>query len=85
MDDILTLAAIICVVMLLIGVPIYEVLKLKWRAEHAERMANTERLRRLRVERELEQLRTALHDLQRRTSSTIEMDDPTSDDASTQG
>jgi hypothetical protein len=65
MANTLTLVQLLCVALLLIAAPIYECLKLKWRAEAAERIASNERLRRKRLEREVAYLQHVIHDLQR--------------------
>jgi|SRR4051794_19412081 hypothetical protein len=67
MANTLTFVQLLCVGLLLIAVPVYECLKLKWRAEAAEWIANNERLRCERLEREVAYLQHVLHDLQRST------------------
>ena len=65
MTNSLTLVQLLCVALLLIAVPVYECLKLKWRAEAAERIASNERVRCKRLEREVAYLQHVVHDLQR--------------------
>jgi hypothetical protein len=64
MANTLTLVQLLCVVLLLVAAPIYECLKLKWRAEEAERIASNERLRCKRLEREVAYLQHVVQDLQ---------------------
>jgi hypothetical protein len=71
MTNTLTLIQLLCLTLLLVAVPVYEFLKLKWRAEAAERMLRSERLRRTGLERELEQLQHVVRDLQRSASAPV--------------
>jgi hypothetical protein len=53
-ETVITTVQIICAIVLAIGTPLYAVLKLRWRAEAAEKRAKSERLGRLAVEAALE-------------------------------
>src|SRR5689334_2417867 len=64
MTDTLTFLQLLCLSLLLPCALAYEFFKLKWRAEAAERRANSEHLRRVAVERELEHVHQLLSDLQ---------------------
>ena len=64
MTSSLTLIQLLCVALLIVAAPIYECLKLKWRAEEAERIASNERVRCKRLEREVAYLQHVIHDLQ---------------------
>jgi hypothetical protein len=65
MTDTLTFLQLLCLALLLTCALAYEFFKLKWRAEAAEQLANSERLRRATVEHELEHVHQLLSDLQR--------------------
>ncbi len=65
-ETVITTAQIICVIVLAIGTPAYAYLKLRCRAEAAEKRARSERLGRLAVEAALEQTVEALNITERR-------------------
>ena len=79
MSDLLTAIQIACIILLAIGGPIYAVLRLKWRAEAAEYQLRNERLKSSRLEREVEQLRQALAEVQHPNRAPERLDaDPSS-------
>src|SRR4051794_11034364 len=64
-ETIVTTLQIACVLILVVGTPLYAVLKLKWRAEAAEKAARSQELRNASLSAELETLTEGLPLLER--------------------
>jgi hypothetical protein len=71
MPDLLTAIQIACVLLLAIGGPAYAVLRLYWRMQAAERDLRNERLRRSRLEREVQQLAEDLAEARRGATKAV--------------